>query len=169
MYSGRLVKIKGVDILLKAAKKYEKDDILTLIVGGGILNKKLQEQALELNLKNVIFLGNKPQILLNKLYNIADVTVLCSRYEAFGLVVVESLACGTPVVVSDLDTMKDFMKEDFGVFFEKENPESLAEGIIKIINNKEKYNREKISKYIKENYSEKVIIKDLTDVYKSCL
>ena len=110
LFTGRLVEVKGVDKLLEAAKIYETEDILTIIAGDGILREQLEKQAEELRLKNVKFIGNKPQEILNRLYNIADLSVLSSRYEAFGLVVIEALACGTPVVAVDIDVMKSFMK-----------------------------------------------------------
>lgn len=169
LFSGRLVEVKGVDILLKAAKIYENKDTLTLIVGDGILRNKLEELSQELELKNVKFLGSKDQVTLNKLYNIANVSILSSRYEGLGLVVIESLACGTPVVVTDVKSMVDFITDDLGVMVEKENPEELAKGIINVLNNQDKYDREHISKYIRDNYSQKLLINDVIELYKSCL
>lgn len=166
LLSGRLVHVKGIDILLEAAKIYEKDDILTLIVGEGILHKELENQAKGLNLKNVYFLGAKRQEELNELYNIADITVLSSRYEGLALVVLESLATGTPVVVTDIEAMLKFMKNDYGIIVKKENPTELANGIIKALNEKDKYNTNKVAQYIRENYSTKKIINRIIDLYK---
>lgn len=166
LLSGRLVHVKGIDILLEAAKIYEEDDILTLIVGEGILHKELENQAKELNLKNVYFLGAKRQEELNELYNIADITVLSSRYEGLALVVLESLATGTPVVVTDIEAMLKFMKNDYGIIVKKENPTELANGIIKALNEKDKYNTNKVAQYIRENYSTKKIINRIIDLYK---
>lgn len=166
LLSGRLVHVKGIDILLEAAKIYEKENILTLIAGEGILHKELEEQAKELNLKNVFFLGTQTQEKLNKLYNIADITVLASRYEGLALVILESLACGTPVVVTNIEAMLRFMKKDFGVIVEKENPEALAEGIINTLKEKDKYDTNKIVEYMKNNYSTDVLIKKIIELYK---
>ena len=166
LLSGRLVHVKGIDILLEAAKIYEKENILTLIAGEGILHKELEEQAKELNLKNVFFLGAQTQEKLNKLYNIADITVLASRYEGLALVILESLACGTPVVVTNIEAMLRFMKKDFGVIVEKENPEALAEGIINTLKEKDKYDTNKIVEYMKNNYSTDVLIKKIIELYK---
>lgn len=78
-FVGKLTNFKGVDILLKAVKLYEKNDILTLIAGDGELFKSLNELSKELELKNVKFLGNKSHEELRKIYNIADVSIVPSR------------------------------------------------------------------------------------------
>jgi glycosyltransferase involved in cell wall biosynthesis len=169
LFSGRLVQVKGVDILLKAAKIYEKEGILTIIAGEGILHNELEQLARKLNLKNVKFIGSKDQVTLNKLYNIADASILSSRYEGFPLVVIESLACGTPVVCTDIDSMKTFMNDKFGIMVEKENSEALAKGIIDILDKKEKYNSDEISEYIKNNYSQNLLINKVIETYESCL
>ena len=169
LLSGRLVHVKGIDILLKAAKIYEKENILTLIAGEGILHKELEKQAEELDLKNVFFLGAQTQEELNKLYNIADITVLSSRYEGLALVILESLACGTPVVVTNIEAMLRFMKKDFGVIVEKENPKALANGIIKTLKEKDKYDSNKIADYMKKNYTTEILINKIVDLYKTYL
>lgn len=169
VFSGKLVEVKGVDILLKAAQIYEKDDILTIISGEGVLHSELEKLAKELNLKNVVFIGNQSQKMLNRLYNIADATILSSRYEGLPLTVLESLACGTPLVVTNIDSMQKFMREEFGIMVEKENPEALAKGIIDILNEKEKYNSAELANYMKENYTQEVLTKKILEVYKSCV
>lgn len=169
LLSGRLVQVKGIDILLKAAKIYEKENIVTLIAGEGILHAELEKLAKDLKLKNVFFLGAKTQNELNELYNIADVTVLSSRYEGLALVVIEALACGTPVVVTNIEAMNGFMKKEFGLVVEKENPKALANGITKVLREKENYKNEEIAEYIKNNYSTKQIIDNIIELYKKCL
>jgi len=169
LFSGKLVEVKGVDLLLKAAKIYENEDILTIICGDGVLHKQLEDMAKELNLKNVVFIGNQSQIVLRKLYNIADATVLSSRYEGLPLTVLESLACGTPVVVTNIDSMQEFMKKEFGIMVEKENHEALAKGIIDMLNKNQQYDSNKLANYMKENYAQEILTKKIVEVYKNCI
>lgn len=169
LFSGKLVEVKGVDLLLKAAKTYEKEDVLTIICGEGILRGQLENMAKELNLKNVVFIGNQSQIVLNKLYNIADATVLSSRYEGLPLAVLESLACGTPVVVTDIDSMQKFMKKEFGIMVKKENPDALAKGVIDILNQEQQYNSDELANYMKKNYAQDMLTKKIVEVYKKCI
>jgi glycosyltransferase involved in cell wall biosynthesis len=96
---------KGVDRLLEAAHSLERDDLFLIIVGSGDLRSDYQRQAAELGLGDrASFPGFVPDSLLPDYYRLADVTVLPSVTigEAFGLVLLESLACATPVIASNL-------------------------------------------------------------------
>lgn len=166
-FSGRLTQNKGIDILLKATKIYEKDDILTLIVGYGEEYNYLNNLSKELGLENVIFVGNKDADTLRKIYNISDVCAVPSRQEAFGLVALESIACGTPVVASNQGGIPDFINENVGILIEKENVEQLANAILKTINKDKKYNSRRIARYAKNNYKQDLLIDKLIGVYKS--
>ncbi len=104
LYAGRLDPFKGPDLLLRAAAMM-KEEAQVVIVGGNLSDDKdlhqLRALASELNINHrVHFLGARPQQELPLLYNAADVTVVPSYHESFGLVAVESLACGTPVVAT---------------------------------------------------------------------
>jgi len=166
-FSGRLAQNKGIDILLQAAKIYEKEDTLTLIAGYGEEYNYLNNLSKELGLKNVVFLGHKDANSLRKIYNISDVCAVPSRQEAFGLVALESIACGTPVVASNQGGIPDFINEDVGILIEKENVEQLADAILKTINKEKKYNSNKIAKYAKNNYKQDLLIDKLIGVYKA--
>jgi D-inositol-3-phosphate glycosyltransferase len=104
LFAGRLDPFKGPDLLLRAATLMEQEAQI-VIVGGKLDGDKdlqtLQTLASELNIsQRVHFLGARPQQELPLLYSAADVTVVPSYHESFGLVAVESLACGTPVVAT---------------------------------------------------------------------
>jgi hypothetical protein len=85
------------NIALKGAHDAKK--VFTI---SGQVNKDVKKYydlpAEKLNTKSIFFLGNQTQKTLARLYNIADVSVVPSRMEPFGLVAIESLACGTPVI-----------------------------------------------------------------------
>ena len=101
LFVGRISKMKGLDVLFKAANLYETEKTLTLIVGDGEYRKELNECKEKLKLKNIVFLGSRGHKDLRLLYNISDVLVLPSRKEALPLVAIEALACGTPAVVTN--------------------------------------------------------------------
>ena len=107
LFVGRLVPYKGLDILLQAMARIHPRPHLT-VVGDGPLRKTLEERAQHLYL-DVDFLGRVPDEQLPALYRGAAATVLPSvnRQEAFGIALVESMACGTPVVASDLPGVGD--------------------------------------------------------------
>jgi len=104
LFVGRLDPFKGPDVLLQAAAMME-EDAQIVIVGGKLTGDKelqqLRQLASELNIsQSVKFLGARAQKELPMIYSAADVTVLPSYHESFGLAAVESLACGTPVVAT---------------------------------------------------------------------
>lgn len=168
-FAGRLAHNKGVDVLLKAAKAYENDDVLTLIAGGGSVYEELYELSKELELKNVVFLGNQTHDSLRKIYNISDVLAVPSREEAFGLVALEALACGLPVIGTNSGGMKDFINREVGFLIDVDAPEMLANKIKSVLNKEVKFKRKKIAKYAKENYSQENFMKTLIDIYKNSI
>jgi D-inositol-3-phosphate glycosyltransferase len=116
LFVGRIQPIKGLDGLFKAlallikTSKTPAEDLRLLIIGGDLDNgenvddgelKKLKHLTSQLGLDSMVtFLGAQPQHMLPYFYSAADVCVLPSRYESFGMVALESMACGTPVIAS---------------------------------------------------------------------
>lgn len=169
LFSGKLVHVKGIDVLLKAAKKYEDENTLTIIAGGGVLLEELKKQTKELDLKNINFIGNQTQESLNKLYNIADVSVVPSRVEGFGLVAVEALACGTPVIATNQGGLPDFINEKVGALVKVEDDIELAKEICKVLNGERTFDREELANYAKDNYSQDLLINKVIKIYEDCL
>lgn len=107
LFVGKFADFKGIDALLDAAKIYEtrakaeNKKIETIIVGSGALENKLKEQAKELGLKHTHFVGRKNHSEICKLQNLADVSLIPSRNEPFGLVVIEGTSCGHPVIATN--------------------------------------------------------------------
>ncbi|GAC1615582.1 MAG: glycosyltransferase [Ktedonobacteraceae bacterium] len=104
LFVGRLDPFKGPDVFLRAAALMEEDTQLVLVGGkdqGDAEVQQLQQLASDLHIRErVHFLAARSQEELPLLYSAADVTVVPSYHESFGLVAVESLACGTPVVAT---------------------------------------------------------------------
>ena len=169
LYAGRLTENKGIDVLLKAASRYEDGKTLTIIAGGGGLLRTLKRQAKELNLQDIAFVGDQSQRKLNKLYNIADVLAVPSRIEGFGLVAIEALACGLPVVATNKGGMTDFINEEVGALVDVDDDIALEKEISKIILGKRKFEKEKLAKYAKDNYSQDAVINELIDLYKEVI
>ena len=132
LFAGKLAHFKGIDILLDAAAIYEKaydGEILTLIAGEGELMKPLKEQSERLKLANLHFLGFVDAQRLRALYSAADVSVVPSRREPFGLVAIEALACGAPVVATNQGGLPDIINDKVGSLVDVEDAAGLARAI----------------------------------------
>ncbi len=118
-FCGKFADWKRLDALLQAAAIYEKSEkrILTLVIGSGPLEAQTQMQdlAADLGLHRTYFLGPRGQDELTTLFNCADVGVFPSYKEPFGLVFIECMACGTPVIGADSGGPRDFVTPDVGV------------------------------------------------------
>ncbi len=114
-FVGKFADFKGIDVLLDSAKKYEAqmqqkgEKVMTVIVGSGALDAQLKQQAKDLELKNVHFVGLQTPDVICKLQNLSDVSLVPSRNEPFGLVVVEGLACGHPVIATNGGGIPDIL------------------------------------------------------------
>jgi glycosyltransferase involved in cell wall biosynthesis len=135
MFVGKLTKFKGIDVLLDAAAIYEAalPGVMTLIIGEGELHDQLRLRAADLHLKQVHFLGQQPQSEIARLLNVADLSIVPSRVEPFGLVAVEALACGTPVVATNAGGLPDFINQDVGWLVEVDDPDGLAQAVIEAV------------------------------------
>ena len=172
LFAGKLARVKGVDVLLEAVKRYEAAEpkTVTLIVGDGDERANLEAQAKALDLKSVRFLGNVLQPALCRLYNAADVSVAPSRSEGFGLVAVEAMACGIPVVASDVGGLPGIVNETNGALAAVEDPDSLADAILGVLRREETCDlpawRASIASRVREEYGQDRIIHELEELYQ---
>ncbi|MBI4199610.1 MAG: glycosyltransferase [Chloroflexi bacterium] len=118
LYVGRLEPIKGAEVLLRAVASLEPgEDVCLLVVGGDGEGdervRDLRRLAQELGIQDrVDFLGSQRHDLLPYFYQAADVCVVPSHYESFGLVALEAMACGTPVVASRVPGLQTIVRDD---------------------------------------------------------
>ena len=144
LYVGRIEPLKGIDILLRAVPMLEYgEDLRVLVVGGNPGNDaeldRLNSLTAELGIvDSVTFTGSVPQSALPTYYSAADVFVLPSHSESFGLAPLEAMACGTPVVVSRVGGMKTFVNSgENGYLVPWRCPESFAQRLDVLLANPE--------------------------------
>jgi glycosyltransferase involved in cell wall biosynthesis len=114
LYVGRLDKRKGIDFLIKTMPDVVKEipGIKLFIIGKGKLRKRLEKYVNKKGLgENVKFLGFVPDKELPKWYNRCKLTVIPSIFEGFGITAIESLACGTSVIATNSDGLRDIIKD----------------------------------------------------------
>src|SRR5258706_9646897 len=87
-------------------------DLRLLLVGEGSYRHELEKMSESLNLQEkVVFAGRIPFEKISDYYNMLDIFVNISEYESFGVSVIEALACGIPVVVTDVGGLKEIVKD----------------------------------------------------------
>lgn len=141
LYVGRLAPEKGIEFLVEAFAWLRRscDQARLYIIGLGPLAAQLKEKADRLGLQDSVrFLGFLGGSQLVNWYRAADVTVMPSLHEWFGMVAAESLACGTPVVATDAGGARDIVREfECGVLVPPRDAMSLAEGIQAVLSGRD--------------------------------
>jgi glycogen synthase len=127
---GRLVYEKGFQLALEALPGLIErvGNVRFMVAGSGTAEEELRHQAHELGLDDYgSFLGWIGDDVLHSLYRIADLTVVPSIYEPFGLVALEAMASGCPCLVADTGGLREVVpNEDVGLRFRSRDPDSLA-------------------------------------------
>ena len=162
---GNLVKSKGFKLLIKSISKLNsKTKIYNLtIVGEGKERESLEQLINELKLNShVELLGSVNNDLLPRELSKHDIFVLATKRETFGIVFLEAMACGLPIVAPRIDPLTEFISDESCIFFNKYDTISLANAISrashynwdtkKIIKNAEKYSIKKVAKSIEILY-----------------
>ena len=171
LFVGKLAHFKGVDVLIDAAPMYEgkrPGDVVTMIAGDGELALQLKKQAEDLNLKHVYFMGHLDVSQLRGLYSIADVSVVPSRREPFGLVAVEALACGSTVIATNQGGLPDIINDEVGALVDVDDAFGLAAAIKHEINRPDRAERGKfVARYALEKYAQDTLMDDLIEIFSS--
>jgi len=169
-FVGNLLYNKGLDVLFYAIKKLKRKDFILEIVGEGEEKESLEKLALDLGIEDKIsFNGYITPNDLPLFYNGLDVFILPSRRETFGVVVIEALASGVPVLTNPCGGPEFIINEKVGSLYNYCNSDDLANKLDTILNNLNIYNRDYIMTYAKENYSSKAFNEKITDLYVDVL
>jgi glycosyltransferase involved in cell wall biosynthesis len=178
VFVGAVRPVKGVDVLLKAvrllADKAREVDVV--LVGEAYYGPyrqeelRLQRMVTELKLEDrVRFAGKQPLAELVRCMQESAVLVLPSRAESFGMVLVEALACGTPVVATRCGGPEDIVNEQVGVLVPPEDPEALARGIEYVLEHRADYDPARLRAHALENFGLDSIARRLEDLYNRAL
>lgn len=153
---GRLVEEKNYPFLLNTFSKisYPNDQVKLLIIGDGPILNKLKDLAVELKINSkVIFLGKKLNI--SEWMSACDLFVLCSKFEGFGLVVAEAMACKRVVISSDCGATKEIINK-YGFVFDVNNESmfiNLIEKCLIMDNSQLELLGEKARNFVLKNFS----------------
>ncbi len=140
------------------------------IIGGKDVDLVMAKSYVSnLKLKNVIFEGLIPQQDLKNYYQTADALVMFSNYETFCVAIYESLACGTPVITTDVANLGEVIDKDMGDVIPINNKLKLKESIVAIIKNEKLFNPQTMRSFVEKNYSSQIIGKKLFNYYNNLI
>jgi glycosyltransferase involved in cell wall biosynthesis len=165
---GNLNYKKGFDILIQAIAETKCKSIHVLIIGNGPLAKDLQKLVNALNLQGQIrLLGKKSREEINELMAISDAFVLASRIETFGVVLIEAMLAGLPVITTRCGGPEDFVNNNNGILVPVHNIHDLANAILEMKENLTRYNASDISEMCRNRFSPSAVAQQISTLYYS--
>ena len=181
LFVGRIEPLKGVDTLLEAMsclQMKESRPVHLAIIGGDPAASPEMMNAEMARLKNlcevlgldqsVVFLGVRDQDKLPYYYSAAEVVVMPSHYESFGMVALEAMACGAPVIASEVGGLAYLVRDgETGFTIPAEEPETLCEKLSWLLNDAELHAKmsAQAAAYA-QDYAWEKIAKQIVDVYE---
>ena len=182
LFVGRIEPLKGVDTLIEAMACQGGRSLgrVTLVIIGGDPDANPQEMSAEMaRLQQlcddlcmdhmVLFLGKRAQDTLPYYYSAADVLVMPSHYESFGMVALEAMACGTPVIASQVGGLAYLIKDgETGYHVPDQDPDALCEKLTLLLGNP-RLRQEmgaRAAQYVR-NYAWENIARQIVEVYSA--
>lgn len=165
-YMANLVEDKGHTMLLEAFK--EVPNAKLLLAGGGPLRKQLEQLSTTHGIEDrVEFVGEIPREKACEFFQEIDAFVHPSRYETFGIVLVEALSTGRPVIATRCGGPNNIIRSDDGILVDVDDVDSLAEAMRDIISMD--WDTQSMRKGVEARYTKAVIRRQLLDIYDTIL
>lgn len=171
-YVGRMVPQKGLQVIVEAAPYVLREwpGVKFVLAGGGSgYVSELSAKARELGVAdNIIFTGRVPDEVRDGLFMVANAAVFPSIYEPFGIVALEAMAAGTPVIVSDVGGLSEVVDlHETGIKVYPDDPQSLAWGILHTLKHPDwaQARARNAERVVREEFNWDLIAKKTIDVY----
>jgi len=158
---GNLERVKGFDTLINAFSLLPEEiraKSILVIGGSGSQRKNLEKLARQRGIEHLVtFTGKLAQSEVLENYQKADAFVLASNFEAFGVVYIEAMSCGLPVIATKSGGPQGFITPEQGILVEPGESKELAEAMEKIINNSSKFDSKAIRQHTINTFGHNVI------------
>ena len=143
LFIGRLQSLKGVDVAISTLRAMDHENAMLVIVGGAsgqegsLYESEIRNLANNLPAgKKVAFIPPQPHHILSTYYRAADIVIVPSRSESFGLVALEAAACGVPVVASSVGGLQNLIEDGkTGLLIEGWDPVEYAQAVDYLLSN----------------------------------
>ena len=169
LWAGRLEHVKGVDLLLEAVKSLSENtqrQFSVRLAGKGSLREKLEQQAIDLGVNDrVSFLGRLSREEMLKEMQQANCFVLPTRYEAFGVVLIEATATGLPVIATRSGGPDSIVTKENGLLIERENVNELAGAMLEMMSKINAFSSKEIRDQTLERYGDRSVMEQYNQLF----
>lgn len=165
---GNLIPRKRIDLVVSAfAGAFKNNENVHLtIIGEGPERSKIESIIKSNNLENKVkMLGLQTREVIAKEIQYSDCFVLPSQHETFGVVYIEAMASGLPIIATKCGGPEHFINESNGMLVDIDSLEQLKNAMLYIKNNIEKFSNKEIVAFVKEEFSPYALSSKLTDIY----
>ena len=173
LWAGRLEHVKGLDLLLEATKSLGErtnKQFMLRLAGKGSLREELQQQALALGIEDrVSFLGRLSRKEMLMEMQGANCFVLPSRYEAFGVVLIEAMATGLPVIATRSGGPDSIVDSENGLLINPGNAEELTLAMQELMSNADLYSADEIRKQTLLRYGDAAVMEQYNQLFLKLL
>lgn len=169
---GNLTHNKGHDTTIRAFAKFQASypESTLRIFGGGDIQEELQILIDSLHCsKSITLEGYASRSEIAEVYKESDFFVLASRAETFGVVYIEAMASGLPVIATQCGGPEDFVSDSNGTLVPVDDEGALVNAMQLLVSREQDYDRMEISEEVKKRYSAVMIAEKIVDVYQTAL
>ena len=170
LFVGGLTPVKGISYLIEAISRVRESrtDFVLDLVGDGSHRSEYERLAKKLGVSDVIkFHGLKNKDEVAEFMRNCDFFILPSLYETFGVVLIEAMACGKPVISTLSGGQKEFVNEKNGILVPSKDTRALAKSIRYLLDHQHEYDAEELVKYVRERFSYERVGKSLHEIYQN--
>lgn len=170
--TGNLRPIKRFDLVIQAVGEcasLQKNTKFT-IIGDGPEREKLQEMIEAYHLSDTIYLvGRQSRDYIVEALQEADVYILSSHLETFGVAPMEALACGVPVIATDCGGSRSYMNSFNGLLIPTDDVEAMSKAISYMVEHYKEFDRKQIAEDCRQRFSEEAIAKQLEGIFENVI
>ena len=163
---------KGIPYLLEALAQLgeKRNDFVLDIVGDGPNRAEYEKLTHKLGLQEIVrFHGMKTKQEVADFMKYCDIFVLPSLFETFGVVLIEAMACGKPLIATDIGGPNEIVTDEVGRLVPPADSEALARTLDYMLDHYREYSSEALARYAQERYSYQAVGKKLDQLYRSVL
>lgn len=161
---------KGLDLLLKSVSALKNKNIILHIGGKGSMLEDYTRMSEELGIgSNCRFYGEILPEKINDFYSRLNIFVLPSRYETFGIVLIEALASGIPVIATRCGGPEEIVTPETGLLVSKNNVGELSDAISHMIGNMQQYKSSDLRSYVSSKFGQEAFLKNISPVYENII